>query len=319
MAIALTLMVSLLILSPVTEAGAKPAEDLQTGDLAVLETMRRTNELLRANGANYALAEVELFTLGLGRPANRLHKWPGARWVADDPRRTPYMPGTIAYVVDQSDGGTSSGLSNDQTETAIDSAFATWAASRCMSAVGITKTADPGWDVDFFDDLLLGDQDIGSGPGPAGEFGYPATPIADIQIAGWVAPAFFDALLPGGSSQIIAISLTFTFIDPVTGELADLNGDRYLDTALNEVYFNDRLGVPGDPIWADLPWGIDVELPGIDVESIALHESGHSFGFGHFGFPPLAAMNRGFDGIQQSLEPVDESQACAMYASWPNP
>lgn len=51
-------------------------------------------------------------------------------------------------------------------------------------------------------------------------------------------------------------------------------------------------GVPQRQLWdrrtprAGFPWGIDVGLPGIDVQSVTLHEHGHSLGLGHFGpFP----------------------------------
>jgi hypothetical protein len=63
-----------------------------------------------------------------------------------------------------------------------------------------------------------------------------------------------------------------------------------MDTALNEVYYNDNFGDP-DGTSPDNPWVIDEELPGIDVETVALHESGHSLCVGHFGPPPKAVMN----------------------------
>ena len=40
------------------------------------------------------------------------------------------------------------------------------------------------------------------------------------------------------------------------------------------MYLNDTFGDPNAPDRKGFPWGIDVKLPGIDVQSIALHENG---------------------------------------------
>lgn len=40
-------------------------------------------------------------------------------------------------------------------------------------------------------------------------------------------------------------------------------------------------GDPGDDRVGN-PWGTDIDLPGIDVETVALHENGHSLGTGSF-------------------------------------
>ena len=110
--------------------------------------------------------------------------------------------------------------------------------------------------------------------------------------------------------------MTFIFVDPDTGEPTDINGDNRLDTALNEVYYNNNFGNPaGDR--AGNPWGIDVLLPGIDVETVALHENGHSLGIGHFGPPPPAVMNPVYAGIRHSPLPVDSAGMCSVWRSWP--
>jgi hypothetical protein len=65
------------------------------------------------------------------------------------------------------------------------------------------------------------------------------------------------------------------------------------------------------------PWGINVALPGIDVETVALHENGHSLGIGHFGPPPAAVMNPVYAGIRHSPLAVDSAGMCSVWASWP--
>ncbi len=205
--------------------------------------------------------------------------------------------------MDQSDGATASGLTNAQTEAAIDSALDTWQANRCLKKVDIVKRADSGADPDIFDSFF-----------GFGGFGDPF--LADIVEAGWLPRAFFEAVGgPGGGRGILAFSVTFIFTDDA-GVPTDVNGDNRLDTALNEVYYNNTFGDPaGDR--AGNPWGIDVLLPGIDVETVALHENGHSLGIGHFGPPPAAVMNPVYAGIRHSPLAVDSAGMCSVFSSWP--
>ncbi|MBC8647056.1 MAG: hypothetical protein H7X85_07825 [Thermoanaerobaculia bacterium] len=86
--------------------------------------MQQINAQLADMGLDIAIEQIEFFTIGGGRPSNRIHQQE-FRWVANDPRRL--ADGTnITYLVDQSDGDTASGLSNAQTEAAIDRAMDTW-------------------------------------------------------------------------------------------------------------------------------------------------------------------------------------------------
>ena len=149
------------------------------GDPAVLARMHQINENLRAMGLNIAIEEIHPISIGQGRPANRIHQ-SGLRWVAGDPRRLAEGD-NITYLVDQSDGATTSGLTNAQTEAALDRALATWDNSRCFGKVDIVKRADSGADPDIFDAFF-----------GFGGFGNPF--LADIVEAGWLPKAFFDAV-----------------------------------------------------------------------------------------------------------------------------
>ena len=114
------------------------------GDPQVLAMMQRMNRQLAASGLNAAVEQVEFFTIGNGRPAARIHK-AGLRFVANDSRR--FANGDkLRYLVDQSDGATTSGLTNAQTEAAIDRALATWQAASCFKKVTIVKQPDSGAD-----------------------------------------------------------------------------------------------------------------------------------------------------------------------------
>jgi Matrixin len=273
----------------------------QEGDPSVLARMQQINARLRSMGLDIAIEQIDFFTIGQGRPSNRIHA-EELRWVAGDPRRLADGV-NITYLVDQSDGATASGLTNAQTEPAIDRALDTWQANRCFRKVNIVKRADGGADPDIFDSFF-----------GFGGFGNPF--LADITNAGWLPRAFFEAVGgPGGGRGILAFSVSFIFVDD-DGNPTDINGDNRLDTALNEVYYNNTFGQAGTDR-ANNPWGINVVLPGIDVETVALHENGHSLGVGHFGPPPAALMNPVYAGIRQSPMAVDSAGMCTVWASWP--
>ena len=273
----------------------------QEGDPEILAKMQQINDQLRSRGLNLAVEQIEFFTIGGGRPSNRIHQQE-FRWVANDERRLA-QGGDITYLVDQSDGATASGLTNAQTEPAIDVSFDTWDANRCLQKVELVKRADGGADPDIFDSFF-----------GFGGFGDPF--LADIVSAGWLPRAFFEAVGgPGGGRGILAFSVSFIFTDD-DGNPTDINGDDRLDTALNEVYYNDTFGDPGDDR-AGNPWGINTTLPGIDVQTVALHENGHSLGIGHFGPPPAAVLNPVYAGIRHSPLSIDSAGMCAVWASWP--
>lgn len=288
---------------PSAKGGLTPAAAQRSGDPAVLAMMRDLNERLATMGLGIAVESIEFLTLGRGRPSNRIHQQP-FRWVPNDPRRLAQGV-DITYLVDQSDGATASGLTNAQTEPAIDAALGTWDADKSLKKVELVKRADSGADPDIFEAFF-----------GFGGFGNPF--LADIVNAGWLPRAFFEAVGgPGGGRGILAFSVTFIFVDE-DGNPTDINGDNYLDTALNEVYYNDTFGDPGDDR-AGNPWAIDAPLPSIDVETVSVHENGHSLELGHFGPPPPALMNPVYAGILQSPLPIDRAGMNAVWASWPNP
>ena len=91
------------------------------------------------------------------------------------------------------------------------------------------KRTDAGGDPDIFDSFF--------------GFGGSGNPfLADIVNAGWLPRAFLKRLVdPGAEEGILAFSVTFIFTQP-NGTPTDINGDNYLDTALNEVYYNNMFG-----------------------------------------------------------------------------
>ena len=272
------------------------------GDPYVLAYMDKINKQLKAKGLNLAIEEIDFFTIGAARPSNRIHQQEFA-WVANDERRLADGD-NITYLVDKSDGRTASGLSSAQTEGAINRAFNTWSADSCLSTVDLVKRADSGADPDIFDSFF--------------GFGREGNPfLADIVNAGWLPREFFEAVGgPGGGRGILAFSVTFVFTED-DGTPTDIDGNNKLDSALNEVYYNDTFGDRRTDR-AGNPWAINQPLPAIDVETVALHENGHSLGLGHFGPPPDAVMNPVYAGIRQAPLQPDSAGMCAIWSSWPN-
>lgn len=289
-------VLGLLLLSFAAVSGA-PAQ--QSSGIAALNAI---NAELSARGINMMAVAIHYFTIGEGRPSDRILQQDFA-WVPNDPRRV--AQGTsLTYIVDQSQGATLSGLTNADTEPAIDRAMNTWAAEQCLRRVPIIKRPDPGTDITIFDAFF-----------GFGGFGDPFA--ADIVNAGWYPRAFFEAVGgPGGGRGILAFSVSFIFIDN-NNNPTDINNDQRLDTALNEVYYNNTFGDPSDDR-AGNPWAINQPLPAIDVQTVAFHENGHSLGVGHFGPPPTAVMNPRYSGIQHTASATDRAGMCANYSSWPN-
>lgn len=294
-----SMFVFLMILALIVpaSAGAQGGE----GDPYVLAQMEKINKQLRDQGRNIAVEQIEFYTIGGARPSNRIHQQP-FRWVANDERRLADGD-NITYLVDKSDGRTASGLSSSQTESAIDRALATWQAESCLSNVDLIKRSDSGADPDIYD-WFFG----------YGRYGDPF--LADIVNAGWLPREYFELVGgPGGGRGILAFSVTFIFTED-DGTPTDINNDGYLDSALNEVYYNDTFG-DRKTDRAGNPWAIDLPLPAIDVETVALHENGHSLELGHFGPPPDAVMNPVYAGIRHEPLEADHSGMCAVWSSWP--
>ncbi len=270
-----------------------------TGDPAVLAKLHAINDQLEAQGLDIRVEAIEFFTIGGGRPSARIHQQP-FRWVPNDGRRAAQGE-DITYLIDDENETTASGLSAAQTRNAINTAMDTWNNDKALKKVDLVKRPTAGGiDHTIFDSFF--------GFGGYGEWWH-----ADIVNAGWWPRAYFEAVGgPGGGRGILAFSVTFTF----TG--TDANGDNYSDTALNEVYYNDTFGDPGDDR-AGNPWGIDIALPGIDVETVGLHENGHSLELGHFGPPPDAVMNPVYAGPRHTPFPIDQAGMNAVWSSWPNP
>jgi len=272
------------------------APSVQDASWQIWNLMSQINAGLAAK--SYRVDRAEYITLGvagaIGQTVffkDRGNKQLDSHYVPGDPRRGGRT--NITYLVDQMEGAVD-GLTVAQTTAAIDRAMTTWNNVNC-STMPIAKLPN------------VGGVDLGVAEFENGMGGAPSN-AADITHAGWV-PA---GILP---PDVLAVTFTFMFVD-AAGNPTDIDNNNKTDTAFSEIYYNDAFA-----------WQIN---GGIDVETVALHESGHGLSQGHFGkafsidsngkihFSPRAVMNATYSGIQQSLAVTDNDGHCGIWAKWPN-
>jgi hypothetical protein len=300
-------------LSETTPALARSASKAPSG----VALLKKVNERLAARGMNIRAFKIEYFTIGRGRPDDRLLTSDG-QWVPGDPNRLA-DGNNITYMIATNRGATASGLTAAQTTGAIQRAFDTWTADPALKKVDLVRRNFINSDVSIFDELIDEELERAGIPLSFDDFGEAdGNPFAaDIVNVGWLPRLFFEIVFgPGGGRGVLAFSASFIFTDE-NGVPVDQNNDNRLDIALNEVYYNDTFGAAGTDR-ADRPWGIDAPPPGIDVETVALHENGHSLQLGHFGPPPVAVMNPVYAGLQHTPLPIDRAGLRILWSSWPN-
>jgi hypothetical protein len=308
------------------QAGASAGSQIQmsasgsAGDATIQpsgDIFLAVNTGLEGRGEKYRLAIVEYITSPTSGEYGATifakdvgNKQLGHHFVSGDPRRGG---GTfIGYIVDQTQGGATGGLTLAQTELAIDQAMNTWGQATGSPAITKFSTFAP---VDLgYVQFLLG---FGGIPGW----------FTDITHAGWLPGAFFNAVQPGGSSFILGVTFTFLWVDG-SGNFTDIDGDHKLDVAFREIYYNNAFTWSvSAPAWSD---------PQVDVETIALHEAGHGLSQGHFGtifndgkgtkepgfqlehlhFSPRAVMNAVYWETQRELLGTDAAGHSSIWSNW---
>lgn len=287
----------------------------------VSPVLARLNDKAAARGLNVRIAMAEYLGFdGAGQTvfANDRAKQLAFHFAPFDPQRGDRRD--IRYLVDLSDaaanGAGTSTLSPAQTEAAIDRAMQTWDDVQC-STIPIVKVADPGIDPDVVD-FLFSD--------PPGQFGglgllnLGPDVLVDYIHAGFLPGGFFDLIAEDGSEFILAATFTLLMTD-AQGNFLDINNDKKLDVAFRETYYNNAFN------WAVS--GADM-FNVIDVETVALHESGHGVSQGHFGkifitnannklhFAPFAIMNAAIAFVEHELQGSDNGGHCSIWAKWPN-
>jgi len=214
----------------------------------------------------------------------------------------------VPYIIDGTELGTSSGMSDFATFAAINSAMTTWDEVKCSSGLDIPNWGTAPFDVGYVQYLV----------GFGGIDGYfPGV----ILHGGILPPLFFDIIGgPGGGTGILGVTFTFTWIND-DGSPRDINNDKKDDVAFKEIYINDAFP------WADDP--DDVPGNGVyDFETVVLHEVGHGLSQAHFGkafrtpkgdlkFAPAALMNPYYSVGWREVTKTDLAGHCSIWANWP--
>jgi hypothetical protein len=266
-------------------------------DLPVSDNARQSKQSSR-----YTVLKAEYLTTAESGQVGRTiyFRNVGSKQLADD-----FVPGTsldgtnnISYYIDEN--RPSQDLSVSQSSAVIARAMKTWDGVTCsnlgMFRVPSAKKISTGYVSALF--------------GFGGSFDY----TADVTHAGWLPAAFFDLLGEDGSTYILGVTFTIIFTDE-NGNPSDVDSNGKADVAWREIYFNDAFG------WADGNH--------YDVETVALHESGHGLSQEHFGtafadagtgqihFSPRAVMNAAYSGIQTTIDASDNAGHCSLWSEWP--
>ena len=183
----------------------------------------------------------------------------------------------------------------------VDASFATWTGVKC-SSLQVVNNILP---ANVFNSLIL------TIPG------FINNPLAsDVNTVGFLPGAIFDAVFgPGASTEILGV--TFPFVFTQGGVPTDIDSDGNADAAFAEIWYNARFR------WNNTGTG-----PGVDIETVTLHENGHALGLGHFGkiainesngklkVSPRAVMNALVLGTLRSPLGTDNSAFCATWGNW---
>jgi hypothetical protein len=145
-----------------------------------------------------------------------------------------------------------------------------------------------------------------------------SAPLADVSLIGFLPSSIFNALF--GSPNVLGVAFSFVFIDPATGQPSSTTRGKD-DKAYSEVWFNNGF-----------TWNMGPAPGRIDLESVILHEFGHTLNLGHFGilqsvtkngqtnyvYNPVNTMNAFYIGQSRNfLGPNDKGNYCEAWGSWP--
>jgi hypothetical protein len=271
--------------------------------LALMDAM---NVTLADQDAGYRVAMAEYLSQGIGDEAGNQvlakdvgNKRLGADFVAGDPRRAwsgPVGAGAddITFAIDATGDAVPpfGGLTAAVANSAILRAMSTWDGVGC-STLPLVQNPDFGLDIG----VVAFQNGLGGSP----------FVFADIQHAGWR-----DINFAGG-----VLGVTFTFVFTSGGAPTDVDNDGRADVAFREIYYDPSFS------WADNG------VANVDVESVALHETGHGLSQAHFGkvsikndgslkASPRAVMNALYAAPFRSLTGSDNGGHCGNWAAWPN-
>ncbi len=273
------------------------------------------NDTLAASGAEYRVVRAEyLVARDPGQTAGQTvfaldrELRLTSRWVPGDTRRATV--GTMlryAHFTPLMTANAGPGVPRIDAIAAVDASFATWDSRSCTT-------------------LDLQKVTLAAGIIPSAMLAVPGFTnnpfLADINTLGYLPGALFDAVLgPGSAGNVLGVTFTFIWGTNTPGGFvpSDIDGDGRDDTAFKEVWYNDTFR------WSLAGGGFNP----VDIESVALHENGHTLELGHFGdifltdangklhVSPRAVMNAAILSRLRVPLGTDNAAYCGVFASWP--
>lgn len=279
------------------------------------EYLAGVNASLEAGGTPYRVARAEFLVArdpghAAGQTVFALDRELRltSRWVPGDSRRAG--AGTVlryAHFAPLMSANAGPAAPRVDATAAVDASFGTWD-SRTCTTLDLEKVALP---PSVIPSVMLAVPGFTNNPF-----------LADINTLGFLPGSIFDAVLGSGSASNV-LGVTFTFIwganTPGGFVPSDIDGDGRDDTAFKEVWYNDAFR------WSRAGGGFDP----VDIESVALHENGHTLELGHFGdifrtdangklhVSPRAVMNAAILGRLREPLGTDNAAYCGVFATWP--
>lgn len=314
----LTFMLAI-VNAPLFAQQASPDDEI--ANAPVHPSLAAINNLLTASGVSNAQITQLALIVDKNYPpdhptlyvADRSLRLP-SQFVADDPRRRSEVGLYWTFDTRRSTPHTlvngvptilASSEAVQQTRLSVES----WVALPCYSAAfgELPYPIAPGYEnIEFVDDFYLGGET------------QPFRPVAEITVGGFLPASFFRQISTHGD-DILGVTYQFSFIDPITRQPTDIDHNGKLDTFWTEIYFNDL------HYWGDVTApGIDPNLV-IDLQTVALHETGHAFGLNHFGRTfanPAGIIFAGYNIMSQVYIPnrsifgTPTGAFCGIYGSW---
>jgi hypothetical protein len=319
--------VTAVLIAPVLAAQAAPEAKLETmatievASASVQEFIERQNQLSRAAGEPSAIERIEVMlspaaAARAGIPETvfyaKTHTMRlASRWVQGDPRRQGRR--AISYG-NWEPGMWTLGLDHQYfyVEPGLDGAAATWNNVLCSNA-RLVKTSLPPLTI----------------PSRYLRFrGYANVPqLVDIGIVGWLPGSIFEKLFGPIGRLYVGITIYDAYVDPLTGQFTDIDGDQRPDQANAEIWFQE--GGYYDVLWT-LQANDDFYQLGMDVQTIALHELGHALDLDHMGAvftdprgvvheSPIAIMNPLAVRSKRVPFGTDAAALCSNFATWTLP
>ncbi|KAA1246969.1 hypothetical protein [Aquimarina sp. RZ0] len=290
----------------------KKSSAKNAGSLSIFQELNK-----KLAGKNYEIAQVEIYTAiteAADIHAASILPVPGAssvdyrtgfRFIPNDARRDNRT--NLTYVTVSEFATSANGIVSEEV---FDAMYNIWENETNCNNVAIDKQA-----FDLATDGLPSTILSLNGGDPLG-------PIADHNVIGYVPAFIFEEI--GAPPGVLAVNFSFAFLDE-DGNRTDINNDGKFDTSHTETWFNDSVN-----------WSTDGAPGTVDINSVALHEFGHSVGHGHSGtllasfdengqftgeflqFSPTNVMNASYIGIPKTdLSGDDNSIYCENFSAWP--